>query len=149
MRFSKTTDYAVRIMVALALAGEGQRLSLQTLSRRERIPRKFLEHVIRSLREADLIRSSPGPKGGYQLAQPPEYISLAQILLAAQGPFLPMDRLDPDKVPPHLRDPVERLRLVIDGIRTFARQQLTSITLADLAQVREVDEAHKALMYYI
>ncbi len=148
MRFSKTTNYALRIMVALAKS-ENMRLSLHTLSRQERIPRKFLEHVVRSLKEAELIDSTPGPKGGYMLTQPALLISVGQILEAIQGPLLPDERLNPDHVPQHLRDPIERLRLIIKDIHIFARQRLDSITLADIAEVHSVDEAREALMYYI
>lgn len=148
MRLSKTADYALRIMVALAVAGE-VRLSLQTISKQERIPRKFLEHVVRSLKEAGLIQSAPGPKGGYTLLSPPSTVSIAQILLAVQGPFLPADRLDPNKVPKHLKTPVEKLHLVINDIRQFIRQRLGAIMLTDLVELHEVGNPHDALMYYI
>jgi len=148
MRYSKTTDYAVRVMVALALANE-ERLSLHALAEREEIPRKFLEHVVRSLKLAKLVISTPGPKGGYQLAANPQYISMAQIILAVHGPLMPVDRLNTDSLPDHLKEPVDRLRMVINDIRAYTHQRLESITLADLAEVHHVGEAREALMYYI
>ncbi len=148
MRFSKTTDYALRVMMALASSSD-ERLSLQTLSRRERIPRKFLEHVIRSLKEANLVQSTPGPRGGYKLTQSSSMITVGQVLQAIQGPLLPDERLDPDNVPQHLKDPICRLRNIVKDIRIFARQRLDSITLAELAEVKDLDEAREALMYYI
>ncbi len=135
-------------MAALALA-EDQRLSLKNLAEEEKIPRKFLEHVIRNLKEADLVRSTPGPKGGYQLTRSPNLISVGQILQAIQGPFLPIERLVASSPPDHLREPIERLRMVLNDIRSFAQQRLESLTLADFVQVRSLDEAHEALMYYI
>ncbi|HOJ60626.1 MAG TPA: Rrf2 family transcriptional regulator [bacterium] len=147
MRFSKTTDYALRIMVALALSPE-ERLSLHTLASREQIPRKFLEHVVRSLKEANLVQSTPGPKGGYQLSLPATLITVAQIIQAIQGPLLPGDRLDPDSKPNHLKEPIKRLQMVVNDVRAFARQRLEALTLADLAEVRETG-VHEMLMYYI
>src|SRR5690606_9619032 len=146
--FSKTTDYALRVMVALALA-QDERLSLHTLSEREKIPRKFLEHVVRDLKSAGLIQSTPGPKGGYQLSHPAHLISVAQVLHAIQGPLMPVERLEARDIPQHLKDPIHRLRDVIKEIRAYARHQLESINLADLAQVREVGESTESLMYYI
>jgi len=148
MRFSKTTDYAFRVMVALARAGN-ERLSLHTLAETEKIPRKFLEHVVRSLKSAGLVQSTPGPKGGYQLSRDPQLISVAQIVLAVHGPFLPVHQLNTNTLPQHLKDPVERLRLVINDIRAYTHQRLESITLADLAEVEAIGEAREALMYYI
>jgi Rrf2 family protein len=148
MRFSKTTDYALRVMVALAAAYE-TRLSLQTLSSREEIPRKFLEHVVRSLKEAELVESTPGPKGGYQLMRQAHLITVGEILQAVQGPLLPLDRLEAEEIPTHLVEPVNRFCAVISDIRAFARQRLDSVTLADLAEVKRAGQNHQALMYYI
>lgn len=147
MRFSKTTDYALRVMMALAQSHE-ERLSLQNLASREQIPRKFLEHVVRNLREADLVQSTPGPKGGYRLNHPATAITVAQIIQSVNGPLLPVERLVPDGHPSHQQEPIRRLQAVVDDIRTFARQQLESVTLADLAEVRHI-RGHEDLMYYI
>ncbi|MEW6238924.1 MAG: Rrf2 family transcriptional regulator [Candidatus Omnitrophota bacterium] len=148
MRFSKTTDYALRVMVALALAND-EKLSLQFLSKRERIPRKFLEHVIRGLKTAELVKSTPGPKGGYQLMRPANLISVSHILQAAQGPLMPLDRLDSATAPLHLKEPIDRLRQVVKEIREFAREKLDSVTLSELAAVHEINDARETLMYYI
>lgn len=149
MRLSKTSDYALRVMAALAKAGDG-RLSLQQLAHKERIPRKFLEHVVRSLKEAELLRSIPGPKGGYQLIEPPALITVGRILQAVQVPLLAENEtIDLAALPQHVREPARRLQLVVDEIRSFARLRLESITLADLAEISEVTGAEDALMYYI
>ena len=148
MRFSKTTDYALRVMVALTLA-KNDRLSLQTLASQEEIPRKFLEHVVRSLKESNLVHSTPGPKGGYQLTREASMITIGEILESIQGPLLPMERLDLKTLPQHLNEPLIRLKAVMSDIRTFAREKLSSVSLADLAEVKNIEEAHEALMYYI
>ncbi|MBI1390913.1 MAG: Rrf2 family transcriptional regulator [bacterium] len=148
MRFSKTTDYALRVMLALARAGD-RRLSLQTLAQREQIPRKFLEHVVRGLKEAGLLCSIPGPKGGYELVEHPSLISVGRILQASQGQLLSTERIDADEMPGHLAEPVTRLMRVMDEIRSFARQRLESVTLADLAEIREAGVAEDVIMYYI
>ncbi|MDP8243502.1 MAG: Rrf2 family transcriptional regulator [Candidatus Hinthialibacter antarcticus] len=148
MKFSKTTDYALRVMIALAKAGE-ERLSLQVLAKREGIPRKFLEHVVRNLKEAELLKSSPGPKGGYSLREPPALISISRILIASQGPLLSTEHMDGEGLPEHAKEPVVRLRRVMEEIRMFARQRLESITLADLAHVEEAGVDKDVIMYYI
>lgn len=148
MRFSKTADYALRVMVALAKQS-GARLSLHTLSQAEDIPRKFLEHVVRSLKQADLILSSPGPKGGYTLSRSTADISLAQILTAVQGPLLPMDGLKPGSMPEHLKEPLDKLNAAMNDIRLYTRQRLEAITLADLAEMDDTGVDTEPLMYYI
>lgn len=148
MRLSKTSDYALRIMVALAQAGDG-RLSLHALADREQIPRKFLEHVIRALKQAGLVHSTPGPKGGYQLTESPNRISVTRILEAAQVPLVMKDSWSHDDLPEHILEPLQRLQCVIQEIRSFARQRFESITLADLANLREAGAPETAFMYSI
>lgn len=133
--------------MALAQAKD-ERLSLHSLASREQIPRKFLEHVVRSLKEADLVHSTPGPKGGYRLNYPAAQITAAQIIQSVNGPLLPVERLDPEDHPRHQQEPIRRLQTVVNDIRAFARQRLESLTLADLAEVRSVG-AHEEIMYYI
>ncbi|MBN2328406.1 MAG: Rrf2 family transcriptional regulator [Candidatus Omnitrophica bacterium] len=147
MRFSKTTDYALRVMMALAQA-KNERLSLKKLASREQIPRKFLEHVVRSLKEADLVHSTPGPKGGYCLNHPASMITVAQIIQSINGPLMPDDRLEPENHPPHQQESIRRLQSVVNDIRAFARQRLESLTLDDLAEVRDV-AGPQEFMYYI
>ncbi len=147
MRFSKTTDYALRVMMALALAKD-KRLSLQNLATKEQIPRKFLEHVVRTLKESDLVHSAPGPKGGYKLNSPASDISVASIIKSVNGPLMPDNMLKPDFHPEHQQQSIRRLQAVVKDIRIFARQRLESLTLADLAEIRDTS-AHEGLMYYI
>ncbi len=147
MRFSKTTDYALRVMMALALA-DNKRLSLKNLATNEQIPRKFLEHVVRTLKESDLVHSTPGPKGGYSLNSPASMISVASIIKSVNGPLMPDNMLEPECHPQHQQESIRRLQAVVKDIRVFARQRLESITLADLAEVRDIG-AHEGLMYYI
>jgi Rrf2 family protein len=147
MRFSKTTDYALRVMMALALAND-KRLSLQYLATNEQIPRKFLEHVVRTLKESDLVHSAPGPKGGYRLNMPASEISVGSIIKSVNGPLMPNNMLEPDFHPEHQQESIRRLQAVVKDIRGFARQRLESLTLSDLAETREMS-AHEGLMYYI
>lgn len=148
MRVSKTADYALRVMVALANQN-GSRLSLQTLSTEESIPRKFLEHVVRSLKQAGLILSTPGPKGGYTLTRSAGEISLAQILTAVQGQLIQMDGLKTDSTPDHLKEPLDKLTDAMNDIRHYARQRLESVSLADLATMEDTGMNTEPLMYYI
>lgn len=137
-------------MVALAKVYP-QRLSLQQLAREEQIPRKFLEHVIRSLKEGGLLQSIPGPKGGYELAEAPSLISVGRVLAAVQMPLLtPSPPLvSSSNLPEHLHEPVERLERVVNEIKSFARQRLDSVTLAELAEIDQVTDSSAVFMYYI
>ena len=64
--------------------------SLAEIAAEEDLPRAYLEQLVVSLREAGLVTSTRGAHGGYELARPPETISMAEVLRALEGPIAPM-----------------------------------------------------------
>jgi Rrf2 family protein len=65
----------------------GERFSTARLAELTHGPRRFLEQILRELREAELLHSEPGRNGGYQLALSADQISLADILRVVEGPI--------------------------------------------------------------
>ena len=71
-------------------------MQIQDLSRRQDIPRKFLEQLLVLLKKGGYIRSKRGPKGGYYLARDPEEIILGDVVRFVSGTIYPIDCIDPD-----------------------------------------------------
>jgi Rrf2 family protein len=91
MRVAKRTDYGVRALLDLAEhSGEGPVQSADIAARQD-VPEAYLEQLLGTLRKAGLIRSTRGPQGGHVLAMPAEQITLADVVLALEGPMAPMD----------------------------------------------------------
>jgi Rrf2 family protein len=65
-------------------------VSLAEVAAEEDLPRAYLEQLAIPLREAELVASTRGARGGYALARPPEEITLAEALRALEGPLAPM-----------------------------------------------------------
>jgi len=55
------------------------------IARRQEISVKYLEQIIIPLKEAKLIKSVRGPKGGHMLAKPPSQIRLDAVVKALEG----------------------------------------------------------------
>ncbi|MGI8604156.1 MAG: RrF2 family transcriptional regulator [Verrucomicrobiales bacterium] len=91
---SKKAEYALRAVIAMGRRGVTKPVQIQDLSRSERIPVKFLEHILLALKKANLLRSKRGAGGGYQLNKKAEDISLGEVLEAIDGPFLPSSCLE-------------------------------------------------------
>ncbi len=90
VHFSTKGEYGVRLMVELAHHyGEGP-MSLADVADHEDLPRPYLEQLVVSLREADLVISHRGARGGYTLARPPAEIRMGDVLRALEGPIVPM-----------------------------------------------------------
>ena len=87
MKLSTKGRYAVMAMVDLARHGAGHPVSLADIAERHEISLSYLEQLFAKLRKNGLARSVRGPGGGYNLAQPLETMSVADIILAVDEPL--------------------------------------------------------------
>jgi Rrf2 family protein len=83
--------------------------------------------LLLALRRAALVRSYRGPGGGYTLTRPPAAISLADIVAALEGPFVPPEEglhdaegADSDPLTCPIRDAwhlaTATMRRILDGM---------------------------------
>lgn len=92
-RVSKLTDYATIVLSMLAHAGTVAKqpsdavLSAQDLADRAHLEMPTVSKLLKQLAQAHLVDSFRGVHGGYRLARAPDRISLADILIAMEGPF--------------------------------------------------------------
>lgn len=84
IKISKMADYATRIMQSLIVAGE--RASAAKLSALTRIPEATVSKLLKKLTKANLLSSTQGARGGYQLAKSADQVSLAELVIAVDGP---------------------------------------------------------------
>ena len=59
---------------------------IQEISRRQNIPKRFLEQILNDLKSAGIVESKRGVAGGYRLRRPPERITLAEVVRHIEGP---------------------------------------------------------------
>ena len=129
MRVSARADYAVRALVELAAAGDVL-LRAEDVAARQSIPLRFLQGILRDLRAAGLVRSTPGPGGGSRLARPADAVTLADVLRAVDGPLSAVHAQRPEELdPPGVAAP---LREVWTAVRASLREVLEGVTLADV-----------------
>jgi Rrf2 family cysteine metabolism transcriptional repressor len=83
----------VRMLVQLARRWDGNAtvpISLADVAADEDLPRAYLEQLAIPLREAGIVLSTRGARGGYALARHPVEITMAEALRALEGPLAPM-----------------------------------------------------------
>ena len=88
MEFSRQADYAVRTIVELSHRPEGELLHSSEIALNRDIPEKYLPTIIRTLARAGIIRTFRGSNGGVCLNNPPEDITLRDVVEAIDGPLL-------------------------------------------------------------
>jgi Rrf2 family protein len=89
-QLSKRTQYSLRALYALTRNYGNGPVLITTLAEAEAIPKKFLEQILVSLKEAGFVASKKGKGGGYILAQGPELITIGAVIRAAEGPIAPL-----------------------------------------------------------
>ena len=77
----KTAEYALRAVVCLAQSPDSAQ-SADRMAEVTRIPRRYLHRVLQQVVQAGLVRSQPGPNGGYSLTRSAEKISLIDVINA-------------------------------------------------------------------
>lgn len=79
----RTAEYALRVAIALA-RHPGQPSTSGQVAKATRVPPRYLYKVLQALIRADLVRSQPGPGGGYTLAVEPDRTTLLEIVAAIE-----------------------------------------------------------------
>ncbi|MBW1962538.1 MAG: Rrf2 family transcriptional regulator [Deltaproteobacteria bacterium] len=80
MKLSAKSRCGTRLLIDLARHGRQGPVRVTEISHRQKISVKYLEQLIRPLKQAGLVLSVRGPKGGHRLAKKPEDITLGQIV---------------------------------------------------------------------
>lgn len=108
--------------------------SLTEIALAEDLPRAYLEQLVMSLRDAGLVTSTRGARGGYELTRAPSDIRMSAVLRALEGPIAPMVCASED--PEHATTCDRTARCTVNVLWVRVREAiagtLDSMTLADL-----------------
>lgn len=138
MKISTKGRYGLTLMISLAKRyGQGT-VSLKTIAEENDLSDLYLEQLVGPLRNAGLIRSVRGAKGGYQLMKSPEEITAGDIIRLLEGPITPVEGIEDE--------PPAQKQLWIK-IRDAVKQVLDETTLHDLMNYKEQDV--QGYMFYI
>lgn len=132
MKISQKGLYALQAMMMLARHHNQGAIKIREIAYEEDLPEKFLELILLELKNARMVESVRGAKGGYQLRREPSDIRLSEIMRLIDGPLAPFAD-------------AEQLRVLIDrdvshrslyqvflDVRDAAANILENTSLADL-----------------
>lgn len=132
MKISQKGLYALQAMMMLARRHQQGAIKIREIAYEEDLPEKFLELILLELKNARMVESVRGAKGGYQLRRDPSEIRLSEIMRLIDGPLAPFAD-------------AEQLRVLIDrdvshrslyqlflDVRDAVANVLDNTTLADL-----------------
>jgi Rrf2 family protein len=134
MHVSAKADYGMRALMELASAYEvnpAQLVKGEAIAKAQDIPLKFLEGILRQLRQSGIVSSQRGAEGGYRLDRKPGEVSIADVVRALDGPLAAVRGQRPEDL--EYQGASEHLREVWIAVRVSMRKVLENITLADVA----------------
>src|SRR5205814_67558 len=132
MKISQKGLYALQAMMMLARHYNQGAIRIRDIAYEEVLPEKFLELILLELKNARIVESLRGAKGGYQLRRPPSEIRLSEIIRLIDGPLAPFGDAE------SLRSLIDRdlehraLYQVFLEVRNAAAKILEHTTLADV-----------------
>ncbi|PYV56945.1 MAG: transcriptional regulator [Acidobacteria bacterium] len=143
MKISQKGLYALQAMMMLARHHNQGAIRIRDIAYEEELPEKFLELILLELKNARIVESVRGAKGGYQLRRPPSEIYLAEIIRLIDGALAPFGDADQLRVLID-RDAEHRaLYQVFLDVRDAAAKILENTSLADIVSKERVSKPGK------
>ena len=94
MKLTARVRYATRFLMELSRNPDQSAINISAISTRQGISMKYLEQLIRPLKQAKIIDSVRGPKGGHILVKSTEDITLGEITRIFEGPPESIDTVE-------------------------------------------------------
>ena len=91
MKINTRVRYAIRMMADIARYGDDKPVPLKDVASRQELSKLYLSQLAAPLRNASLLKSVWGNKGGYVLTRPAGEIHLREIIEAVDGPVSVID----------------------------------------------------------
>ena len=85
MRLTTRSRYGTRMLLDIAQHCESGPVRIQDIADRQGVSAKYLEKLIRKLKDVGFIKSKRGPKGGHSLALPASDILIGEVVHALEG----------------------------------------------------------------
>jgi len=79
LRLSKKLMFAIEAVLDIAYNAGSEPVQSREITRRQGIPRRYLEQVLQQLVRAGILSGVRGPRGGYRLARERRRISIGDI----------------------------------------------------------------------
>ena len=85
MNVSVKGEYALQALFDLSSRRRGEPVKIADIAARQKIPQKFLELILASLKQGGFVESRRGAEGGYLLARAPDQITIGEVLRFIEG----------------------------------------------------------------
>ncbi len=132
MRLSTKSEYACLAIIDLSENFNKGLIKIESISKRKKIPKKYLEKILLLLKRAGYVKSKRGMGGGCKLSKSPDKISIAEIIRLMDGALAPVESVSKYF---HEHTPIEKNKKLINlfrEIRDYVSNKLEKTSFAVL-----------------
>ncbi|HUO15414.1 MAG TPA: Rrf2 family transcriptional regulator [Verrucomicrobiae bacterium] len=132
LKISQKGLYALQAMMTLARRYNQGAIKIRDIAGESDLPEKFLELILLELKNARMVDSVRGARGGYRLRKNPGEIPLSDIIRLIDGPLAPLG--DAEQLRGLIANDADHRALyeVFLAVRDAAARILENTTVADL-----------------
>ena len=131
MRFEISTDYAIRALRLLHVR-EGEVLTTMEIAQSIGITSPIFSKIANKLRNAGILKTIQGQRGGYILGKPANEISIYEVYLCIEGELRLNGCLETGGLCEHGEDVKCRVHNMLYGIQDDLIDKLSNVFIADL-----------------
>jgi Rrf2 family protein len=134
LKISQKGLYALQAVMTLARRPDQGAIKIREIAAESDLPEKFLELILLELKNARIVDSVRGAKGGYRLRRDPGGLPLSDIIRLVDGPLAPIGDAE------QLRGLIAKggdhraLYEVFLAVRDAAAKILENTTIADVVR---------------
>jgi Rrf2 family protein len=90
INISQRCQYGLRAVFELARKPLGTPRRISEIAEAQAIPPRFLESILNALKQAGIVQSRRGARGGYVLGIPPAELTAGRVIAILEGPIQPV-----------------------------------------------------------
>lgn len=123
--------FAVEAVLDIAYHAGSEPVQSREITRRQGIPRRYLEQVLQQLVHHDILAGQRGPKGGYRLARERRRISVGEIIRIVRKLE---GTVDPTTEPDGSEIGVKVLRPIWADMQSQMMERFDNMTIEELCE---------------
>ena len=133
MNISTKSEYGMRALIYLAQHKDRDLIPAREIAEMWHVPVKYLEQILKSLREAGIVEGQVGAGGGYRLRRPPQFITAGEVIRVLDGRLAPMGCVSSHEYVPCEFEPTCGLKTLWARTRAAILAVLDQTTIADVS----------------
>ena len=126
---NKRLSFTIEAVLDIAYYGADMPVQSGDISKRQGIPKRYLEQSLQHLVRDGILTGLRGPRGGYKLARTPQEITLGQIVRSAMTGLVEEDEMHSGSALG-----INILKPVFQHIQNIMIVRLDELNLADLCK---------------